>query len=69
VAFANIGQSNVSSLQAFQGSRILRFGALSVNSMGDEVVCLDAATGTKAWSFKLTGWPMWGRDAARSGRM
>ena len=39
----NIGQSSVSGLQAFQGSRILRFGALSVSSMGDEVVGLDAA--------------------------
>ncbi|MBW2456016.1 MAG: PQQ-binding-like beta-propeller repeat protein [Deltaproteobacteria bacterium] len=51
----NIGQSSVSSLQAFQGSRILRFGALSVSSMGDEVVGLDAATGKKNWSFKLKG--------------
>ena len=57
VSFAagNIGQSSVSSLQAFQGSRILRYGALSVSSMGDEVVGLDAATGKKAWSFKLKG--------------
>jgi len=54
-AMANVGQSSVSSLQAFQGSRILRIGALGVNSMGDEVICFDAATGAKAWSFKLEG--------------
>ncbi len=54
-AARNIGQSSVSSLQAFQGSRILRFGALSVSTMGDEVVGLDAATGKKSWSFKLAG--------------
>ena len=54
-AMANIGYGSVSSLQAFQGSRVLRFGALSMSSMGDEVLCLDAASGDTRWSFKLDG--------------
>jgi outer membrane protein assembly factor BamB len=53
--FANVGQGNVSSLQAFQGSRILNRGGDNVNSMGDEVVCTDAATGKRKWSLKLEG--------------
>jgi len=49
-----VGQSNVSSLQAFQGSRVLSLGGLNVNSMGDEIVCTDA-DGKKRWSYQLDG--------------
>jgi outer membrane protein assembly factor BamB len=51
----NVGQGNVSSLQAFQGSRILNVGDTNVNCMGDEVVCTEAATGKRKWSLKLDG--------------
>ena len=54
-AAMNIGQGSVASLQAFQGSRLLRFGAMSISSMGDEVVGIDAATGKRSWAFKLAG--------------
>jgi outer membrane protein assembly factor BamB len=54
-AFGTIGQSNVASLQAFQGSRILNYRDSNFNCMGDEVVCTDPATGKAKWSFKLSG--------------
>ncbi|MBW2277216.1 MAG: PQQ-binding-like beta-propeller repeat protein, partial [Deltaproteobacteria bacterium] len=54
-AAGNIGQGNVSSMQAFQGSRILNRGADNYATMGDEVVCTDAKTGKKRWSRKLDG--------------
>jgi outer membrane protein assembly factor BamB len=54
-AFANIGQSNVSSMQAFQGSRILCYRDNNFNCMGDEIVCSDPATGKRRWAVKLDG--------------
>jgi Ca-activated chloride channel homolog len=51
----NIGQANVSSLQAFQGSRILNYSGSNYNCMGDEVCCTDPTNGKKLWSAKLTG--------------
>ncbi len=51
----NIGQSNVSSLQAFQGSRILNYGDNNFNCMGDEVVCTDPRTGKALWTYRLSG--------------
>lgn len=54
-ALANIGQTNVSTLQAFQGSRVLAFGDRNFNCMGDEVFCTDPATGKTVWKFKLEG--------------
>ena len=54
-AYANVGQSNVSSMQAFQGSRILNYRDNNFNSMGDEVVCTDPATGKRRWAVKLAG--------------
>ncbi|APR84825.1 serine/threonine protein kinase related protein [Minicystis rosea] len=54
-AFANIGQLSVSSLQTFQGSRLLRVGSAQVNVMGDEVVCTNAEDGKEQWRHKLTG--------------
>jgi outer membrane protein assembly factor BamB len=60
-AYDNIGQGRVSSMQAFQGSRILHMGDRNVNTMGDEVIATSAETGEKLWSFKLSG------DMTRSG--
>jgi outer membrane protein assembly factor BamB len=54
-AKSNIGQSNVSSMQAFQGSRILNYDDKNFNCMGDEVVCTDPASGKEKWKFKLEG--------------
>ena len=54
-AFGNVGQQNVSTLQAFQGSRILSFGKRNYNVMGDEILCNDAKSGKKLWSQKLSG--------------
>jgi outer membrane protein assembly factor BamB len=54
-AYENVGQSNVSSMQAFQGSRLLNYHDNNFNTMGDEIICSDPATGAKRWSVKLDG--------------
>jgi Ca-activated chloride channel family protein len=54
-ALANIGKGNVSSMQAFQGSRILHSHGWNYNCMGDEVICSDPETGKQKWAFKLEG--------------
>jgi outer membrane protein assembly factor BamB len=54
-ALGLVGQGSVSTLQAFQGSRLLFLGKLAINSMGDEVTASEAATGRKLWSYKLAG--------------
>ena len=54
-AFGNVGQQNVSTLQAFQGSRILSYGKRNYNVMGDEILCNDSESGKKLWSQKLSG--------------
>jgi len=54
-AYGNVGQGNVSSMQAFQGSRILNRGDDNFATMGDEIVCTDARTGKRRWSRKLEG--------------
>lgn len=54
-AYENVGQSNVSSMQAFQGSRILNYRDNNFNCMGDEIVCSDPATGKRRWAVKLDG--------------
>ena len=54
-AAGNIGQSNVSSMQAFQGSRILNYKDSNFNCMGDEIVSTDPATGKRRWGVKLDG--------------
>jgi Ca-activated chloride channel homolog len=51
----NIGQGSVSTLQSFQGSRLLNFADRNFNTMGDEVMCSDPKTGKCLWSFKLDG--------------
>lgn len=60
-ASANVGQGSVSTLQSFQGSRILRCGTQNFSCMGDELLCADPRDGKKVWSVKLKG------DLAKSG--
>jgi outer membrane protein assembly factor BamB len=54
-AYTNVGQANVSTMQAFQGSRILNYGGSNFNCMGNEIVCTDPASGKVRWSVKLDG--------------
>ncbi len=54
-AVSNVGVGSVSSMQSFQGSRILKLRDRSVNTMGDEVLATDAETGATLWTYKLTG--------------
>jgi outer membrane protein assembly factor BamB len=54
-ALNNVGQDNVWSMQAFQGSRILSMNGRNYNCMGDEVVCTDPETGKELWKHKLEG--------------
>ena len=54
-ASANIGQSNVSSLQAFQGSRVLHHQNRNYATMGDELVCADPTGNKVYWRQKLNG--------------
>jgi outer membrane protein assembly factor BamB len=58
---ANVGLDNVSSLQAFQGSRLMHVGQRNFNCLGDQLLATDAATGKVAWSIHLDG------DAAKEG--
>lgn len=51
----NIGYANVSSMQAFQGSRVLHMGGKNYSCMGDAIVCNDPKTGKELWSHKLEG--------------
>jgi outer membrane protein assembly factor BamB len=57
----NIGQMSVSSMQAFQGSRILNFKGNNYNCMGDELVNTDPKDGKVHWRVKING------DLAKSG--
>jgi outer membrane protein assembly factor BamB len=54
-AWANVGYGNVSSMQAFQGSRVLHMGGRNYSCMGDAIVCNDPKTGKELWSHKLEG--------------
>ena len=54
-AAGNIGQGNVSTMQAFQGSRILNYAGCNFNCMGDELVNTDPKDGTIRWKVKLKG--------------
>jgi outer membrane protein assembly factor BamB len=55
MAKAMVGQSNVASIQQFQGSRILHMASMNVNTMGDEVVATNADDGKPLWTHKLDG--------------
>ena len=52
--YYNIGQSNVSSLQSFQGSRSLYRDGRLYNTMGDEIICTDSS-GNTIWKHALSG--------------
>ena len=54
-ASSNIGQSNVASLQAFQGSRILHIDGKNYNTMGDELICSDPQSGKVIWKHLIDG--------------
>ncbi|HLL24306.1 MAG TPA: PQQ-binding-like beta-propeller repeat protein [Kofleriaceae bacterium] len=54
-AFETVGVGSVSSMQNFQGSRIVKLADRSVNTMGDEVIATDAETGKTLWKHKLQG--------------
>lgn len=54
-ALGNIGQANVSSLQAFQGSRIYNRDGKNYNTMGDEIMCTDSKSGKILWKKRLIG--------------
>jgi outer membrane protein assembly factor BamB len=54
-AEANVGQASVSTLQAFQGSRILSYRGSNINTMGDEVIATDAETGKELWKHSING--------------
>jgi outer membrane protein assembly factor BamB len=54
-ALGNVGYGNVSSMQAFQGSRVLHLNGRNFNTMGDQVVCTDPKTGKEVWSYRLEG--------------
>jgi outer membrane protein assembly factor BamB len=51
----NVGQASVATLQSYQGSRALCYGAWNFNCLGDELVCTNNGTGAKQWSIKLEG--------------
>jgi outer membrane protein assembly factor BamB len=55
VAGESVGIQSVSSMQNFQGSRIVKLRDRSVNTMGDEVIATDAETGATLWKHKLPG--------------
>lgn len=51
----NVGLGNVSTLQGFQGSRLLHWHQLTYNCMGDSIVCASATDGKELWSTTLKG--------------
>lgn len=50
-----IGVESVSTMQRFQGSRVLVAGQLVVSTMGDEVIAVDADSGEVKWRHALSG--------------
>ncbi|MSQ93043.1 MAG: hypothetical protein EXR98_00640 [Gemmataceae bacterium] len=54
-AYMNIGQGNVSTMQAFQGSRILNYLDANYNCMGDELINTDPKDGKIRWKVKVKG--------------
>ena len=51
----SVGIANVSSMQGWQGSRVVHLRDRNVNTMGDEVIATDAENGNTLWSYKLSG--------------
>jgi outer membrane protein assembly factor BamB len=60
-ALSNVGVGSVSTMQTYQGSRILHLGKTMVNTMGDEIVATSSESGDELWTLKLDG------DTARDG--
>ena len=54
-AMDSVGVGSVSSMQGFQGSRVVHFADKNVNTMGNEVVATDNETGSVLWKYKLSG--------------
>ncbi len=54
-AAANVGQGSVSSMQSFQGSRILSYKMKNYNTMGDELICTEPKSGQVVWKNKIKG--------------
>jgi outer membrane protein assembly factor BamB len=54
-ASLNIGQSNVSSLQAFQASTVMISGDFAYNLMGDVIYCSNYSSGEKIWQHRISG--------------
>lgn len=54
-AMETVGVGSVSSMQGFQGSRVLQMGKRNVNTMGNEVIATDADTGSVLWKETLAG--------------
>jgi outer membrane protein assembly factor BamB len=55
VATSMVGVANVSTMQRFQGSRVLVAGGLVYSTMGDEVIAIDGETGETKWKHALAG--------------
>lgn len=55
VAGSMVGVANVSTMQRFQGSRVLVAGNLVFSTMGDEVIAVDGTTGETKWRHALAG--------------
>jgi Ca-activated chloride channel homolog len=54
-AYKNVGQGSVSSMQSFQGSRILNYQKKNYSTMGDELICIDPKSGKIIWKNKFKG--------------
>ena len=55
LAEENIGQSNVSSLQSYIGSRALNFKGKNYNTMGDTLICTNQMNGKVIWKKSIVG--------------
>lgn len=55
LAMGTVGVGSVSSMQSFQGSRLVHLADKNVNTMGDEVIATDNETGAVVWKHKLAG--------------
>lgn len=54
-ALGTVGVGNVSTMQRFQGSRVLVAAGMVFSTMGDEVVAVDGETGETKWKHALPG--------------
>ena len=54
-AKSNVGQSNVSSLQSFQGSRTLNYKENNYTTQGNKLICSNAKNSDDIWSLKING--------------